>query len=115
MFKLVWYGTSFKADFETNNGRGPADVIVSKGQRNQCIIEFKLASNSRLPHVFEQVSIYEKANNAEGSLIAIFYFNQQEDEKTHRTIRGLGFDAMIGESIFLIDCRSDNKPSASKA
>lgn len=115
MFKLVWYGTSFKADFETNNGRGPADVVVSKGQSNQCIIEFKLASNSRLPHVFEQVSIYEKANNAEGSLIAIFYFTQQEYGKIHRMIKDLGYEENIGESIFLIDCRDDNKPSASKA
>lgn len=115
MFKLVWYGTSYKADFETNNGRGPADVVVSKGQYNQCIIEFKLASNSRLPHVFEQVSIYEKANNADGSLIAIFYFTQQECVKTQRMIKELGFEDKIGESVFLIDCRNDNKPSASKA
>lgn len=114
MFKLVWYGTSFKADFETNNGRGPADVIVSKGQSNQCIIEFKLASNSQLPHVFEQVSIYEKANNAEGSVIAIFYFTEQQLDKTQRMLRDLGHEDKIGESVFLIDCRNDNKPSASK-
>lgn len=114
MFKLVWYGTSFKADFETNNGRGPADVIVSKGQSNQCIIEFKLASNTQLAHVFEQVNIYEKANNAEGSLIAIFYFTEQQYEKTQRIIKELGHEEKIGESIFLIDCRNDNKPSASK-
>jgi len=55
MFKLVWYGTSYKADFEVNNGRGPSDAIVSRGQKNQCIIEFKLASNSQLPHIFTQV------------------------------------------------------------
>lgn len=114
MFKLVWYGTSFKADFETNNGRGPADVIISKGQNNQCIIEFKLASNSQLAHVFEQVNVYEKANNAEGSLIAIFYFNQQQLEKTQRILKELGHEDKIGKSVFLIDCRNDNKPSASK-
>jgi hypothetical protein len=115
MFKLVWYGTTYKADFETNNGRGPADVVVSKGQCNQCIIEFKLASNSQLPHVFKQVSIYEKANNAEGSLIAIFYFTQQDYDKTLRMIKDFGFEDKVGESVFLIDCRNDNKPSASKA
>lgn len=115
MFKLVWYGTSFKADFETNNGRGPADVIISKGQSNQCIIEFKLASNTQLAHVFEQVSIYEKANNAEGSVIVIFYFTEQQLYKTQRILSDLGHEDKIGESVFLIDCRNDNKPSASKA
>lgn len=114
MFKLVWYGTNFKADFETNNGRGPADVIISKGQRDQCIIEFKLASNTQLAHVFEQVSIYEKANNTEGSLIVIFYFTQQQLDKTLRILKELGHEYKIGESVFLIDCRNDNKPSASK-
>ena len=29
MFKFVWCRTAFKPDFETNNGRGPADVVVS--------------------------------------------------------------------------------------
>jgi hypothetical protein len=28
---LSWYGIEYKADFETNNGRGHADVLVSKG------------------------------------------------------------------------------------
>ncbi|MHB1395065.1 MAG: hypothetical protein ACYCYE_18835, partial [Clostridia bacterium] len=115
MFKLVWYGTSYKADFETNNGRGPADAIVSKGQNNQCVVEFKLASNSRLPHVFEQVQIYEAANNAEGSLVAIFYFTQKDYEKALRVVKDAGYEEKIDESIFLIDCRKDNKPSASKA
>ena len=114
MFKFVWYGTSFKPDFETNNGRGPADLIVSKGQLNQCVVEFKLASNSNLPHVFKQVKIYERANSVEGSLIAIFYFSQLEFERTYKIVKEAGYENLIGTSIFLIDCRNDNKISASK-
>lgn len=78
LFRFVWYGTNYKIDAEANNGRGQTDFIVSMGQNNQNIIEFKLASNSSLSHVFTQVQIYEAANCTEGSLIAIFYFSEAE-------------------------------------
>lgn len=113
LFKFVWYGTSYKVDAEANNGRGQADFIVSLGQANQNIVEFKLASNSRLPHVFDQVAVYESANAAKDSLIAIFYFTEQEYQKTYTIIKNAGKDGDIDESIFLIDCRNDNKISAS--
>ncbi|NLB76447.1 MAG: hypothetical protein GX799_08270 [Crenarchaeota archaeon] len=114
MFRLVWYGTTYKVDFDTNNGRGEADVIVSKGQYNQNIIEFKLASNSSLPHVFTQVKIYEAANRADGSLVAIFYFSQSEFEIAKRVVVNAGHEKQLDKAIFLIDCRADNKPPASK-
>ena len=115
LFKFVWYGTSYKVDAETNNGRGYADFIISKGQGNQNIIEFKLASNSRLAHVFEQVKIYEAANCTEGSLVVIFCFSEDEYEYAKRTVEAAGYSEMIDESIYLVDCRNDNKISASKA
>lgn len=115
MFKLVWYETTYKANFEVNNGRGPADVVVDKGSANQCIIEFKLASNSKLGHVFKQVKIYEAANCADGHVIAIFYFNEAEFSKACRVIKLAGYEEYVGKSIFLIDCRADNKASASIA
>lgn len=115
MFRLVWYGTSYKVDAETNNGRGQTDFIVSKGQNNQNIIEFKLASNSALSHVFTQVKIYEAANCAEGSLIAIFYFSETEYRYAKQVVKTAGYEDKIDESIYLIDCRNDNKTSASKA
>jgi len=115
LFKFVWYGTSYKVDAEANNGRGQSDFIVSKGQDNQNIIEFKLASNSSLAHVFTQVEIYEAANCAEGSLIVIFYFSEEEFVYARKVVESAGYESMIDESIFLIDCRTDNKISASKA
>lgn len=114
MFKLVWYQTSFKPDFETNNGRGPADVVVSKGIKNQNVIEFKLASNPNLKHVFEQTEIYKKANNATKSVIAIFYFTEQELKKVNKMINDAGQSERVDKDIILIDCRRDNKQSASK-
>ena len=115
LFRFVWYGTSYKVDAETNNGRGQTDFIISKGQNNQNIVEFKLASNSTLAHVFTQVKIYEAANCTDGSLIAIFYFSENEYASAMRIIKAVGYEEMIGESIYLIDCRNDNKISASKA
>ena len=115
LFRFVWYGTNYKIDAEANNGRGQTDFIVSMGQNNQNIIEFKLASNSSLSHVFTQVQIYESANCTEGSLIAIFYFSEAEYLTSKQIVKEAGYEDMIDESIFLIDCRSDNKISASKA
>ena len=114
MFRLVWYDTTYKVDFDTNNGRGEADVIVSKGRYNQNITEFKLASNSSLTHVFEQVKVYEAANCADGSLVAIFYFSENEFEIAKRVVKSAGYENQVDKAVFLIDCRADNKPSASK-
>ena len=115
IFQLVWYDTTYKVDFDTNNGRGEADVIISKGQHNQNIIEFKLASNTSLPNVFKQVKIYEAANRTDGSLIAIFYFSQNEFETAKYVVIDAGYENQLDNSIFLIDSRADNKPSASKS
>ena len=115
LFKFVWYGTSYKVDAEPNNGRGQADFIVSKGASNQNIIEFKLASNSSLGHVFTQVKIYEAANCTDGSLVVIFCFTAEEMRVAEKVVKDEGYEDAIGESVFLIDCRKDNKKSASKA
>lgn len=113
MFKFVWYKTNFKTDFETNNGRGPADAVVSKGSKNQNVIEFKLASNSKLKHVFEQTEIYKKANETENSIIVIFYFSEAEFNKVKRIIEDAGLTDKVDDNIILIDCREDNKQSGS--
>ena len=110
----MWYGTNYKVDAEPNNGRGQADFIVSFGQKNQNIVEFKLASNSNLSHVFQQVQVYEAANCCDGSLIAIFYFSESEYQTAMKVVKDAGYEHSIDESIFLIDCRNDNKTSASK-
>lgn len=114
LFKFVWYNTSFKADFETNNGRGPADTVVSKGSKNQNIIEFKLASNPNLKHVFAQTNVYEKANDTSNSIVVIFYFDEKELKKVNKILNNYNKKESINQNIFLIDCRNDNKQSGSK-
>lgn len=114
LFRFAWFGTEYKVDAEPNNGRGQADFIISKGSSNQNIIEFKLASNRKLQNVFKQVKIYEKANCSDGSIIVIFYFTQEELIATKEMIKEENKEMHIDKSIFLVDCRSDNKESASK-
>ena len=49
------------------------------------------------------------------SLIAIFYFSEGEYQYSKQIIKEAGYENMINEAIFFIDCRRDNKISASKA
>lgn len=114
LFRFVWYGSQYDGDYDANNGRGEYDVKVSFGAKDKNISEFKLASNSKLSHVFDQVAIYEKANQCKDSLIVIFYFSADELVKVKKMLAERKKEDLVGESIFLIDCRSDNKISASK-
>ena len=114
MFRFVWANTRFKADFETNNGRGEADVVVSEGINNQCVVEFKLAKNSKLKKVLQQAEIYCKANGCNEKIIAIFYFSESEYKKVNKWIEENNLSNLLEKDIFLIDCRADNKVSGSK-
>jgi hypothetical protein len=113
-FGLIWCKTEFDVNREPNNGRGPVDFKVSYGAGDKSLIEFKLASNSSLKRNLEkQVAIYEAANNTRTSVKAIIYYTAAEQFKVQRILRELKLDGEA--SIVVIDARSDNKPSASKA
>jgi hypothetical protein len=113
-FGLVWCGTEFDVNREVNNGRGPVDFKVSFGAGDKSLIEFKLASNSSLKRNLEkQVAIYEGANRTWTSVKVIVIYTAAEQQKVEKILRELGLAG--AESIVLIDARSDNKPSASKA
>jgi hypothetical protein len=113
-FGLVWCGTEFDVNREVNNGRGPVDFKISFGAGDKSLIEFKLASNSSLKRNLEkQVEIYEAANRTWTSVKVIVIYSDAEQQKVERILRELGLEG--AESIVLIDARSDNKPSASKA
>lgn len=113
LFRFVWYDSKFDVNYENNNGRGELDVKVSYGSKEKNIVEFKLASNPNLSHLFDQVKIYEQANQCSNSLYAIFYFSQGELEIVEKMLSKTNTKNLLGESVFLIDCRNDNKPSAS--
>ena len=67
--------TEYDVNREVNNGRGPVDFKVSKGSKDTTLVEFKLASNTKLKKNLEnQVEIYKKANCTDRAIKAILYF-----------------------------------------
>ena len=48
LFKLVCYGVVSDVNRECNNGRGPVDYKFYKSNFDKSLIEFKLASDSKL-------------------------------------------------------------------
>ena len=111
MFRLVWYSTEYDVNRETNNGRGPVDYKISKGSKDKSLVEFKLASNSKLKmNLKNQVKTYQKANNTNESIVVILYFSKEEYEKTIQILDELKIQNK--ENIVLINA-INNKPSAS--
>lgn len=113
-FGLVWCNSEFDLNREPNNGRGPVDFKASFGAGDKSLIEFKLGSNTQLKRNLEkQVAIYEKANRTRTAVKVIVYYTAKDQRRVERILRELKLENE--ESIVLIDARSDNKPSASKA
>lgn len=113
-FGLIWCNTEFDVNREPNNGRGPVDFKVSYGAGDKSLIEFKLAKSSSLKRNLEkQVAIYEKANKTRTSVKAIVCYTAEDQARANSIIHELGLQDE--EAIVMIDARSDNKPSASKA
>jgi len=112
IYRLTWYASDFDVNREPNNGRGPVDYAISKGSKDKTLIEFKLASNSKLKQNLEkQVEIYEKANNTQNSIKVILYFDDSEFRKVMKTLKDLKLDNK--PNIILID--AGRKISASNA
>jgi hypothetical protein len=114
LYRLTWRGTPSDVNREVNNGRGPVDFKVSRGSADKTLVEFKLAKNTQLQrNLANQVSIYEKANDAKRSIKVILYFTRTELARVQRILKALKLTH--DPNIVLIDARNDNKPSASKA
>lgn len=112
IYRLVWYGTPLDVNREVNNGRGPVDYKVSYGTNNSALVEFKLASNSKLKNnLAKQVEIYKAAADTKRAIKVILYFSEEEEQKVISVLNDLGLSR--NDDIILIDARNDNKPSAS--
>lgn len=111
MYRLVWFATDFDVNREVNNGRGPVDFKISNGAKDCTLVEFKLASNSKLRKNLEnQVEIYKKASDAQQAIKVILYFTDQEYEKLRKILNDLNLHNC--PDVVLIDARND-KLSAS--
>ncbi len=114
MYRLVWFGTPSDVSREANDGRGPADFKVSRGARDKTIVEMKLAKNTQLKrNLQKQAEIYQKASDAMRAIKAIVFFTEDELARVRRILKELGLGS--SKDVVLIDARSDNKPSGSKA
>jgi hypothetical protein len=113
-YRLVWYGSPSDVSTEVNDGRGPADFKISRGASDKTIVEMKLAKNSQLKRNLErQVEIYKTASDASRAIKVIMFFTGEEEEKVAGILTELKM--LDHRDIVLIDARSDNKPSGSKA
>lgn len=115
LFGLVCHESSiFDVNREVNNGRGPVDFKISKGNADKTLVEFKLANNKKLEqNLQKQVEIYQKANKTMSSFKVIIYFTKDENERVVAILNKIGLTGK--ENIVLIDGRNDNKVSASNA
>lgn len=111
LFRIFWRNTDFDFNSEPNNGRGPLDFKVSKGATDKTIIEFKLASNTKLKQNLQnQIDVYKKANNTNKSITVLFFFSEKEEKRIDRVLEELQIEKQ--ENIVIIDC-TKQKPSAS--
>jgi hypothetical protein len=114
MFRLTWFATSSDVSPETNDGRGPVDFKISRGNFDKTLVEFKLASNSKLrQNLANQVEVYKKAHSTDKAIKAILFFSYEEEERVKGILKELGIEKE--KYVVLIDARKDNKPSASNA
>jgi hypothetical protein len=114
LYRFTWFASASDVSREVNDGRGPADYKISRGSKDKSIVEFKLASNPQLEkNLQHQTRIYQKASDANKSIKVILFFSESEHERVKAILRRPKLSGK--ESVVLIDARSDNKPSGSKA
>jgi hypothetical protein len=99
---------------ESNAGRGPVDFKFNNGRLN-CIVEVKLSKSAYLVRGYtEQLSIYQKAENASRTIYVIIRVSQEINsiktiQKLEKDVRATGQKV---PRLIVIDGRL--KPSASK-
>ncbi len=114
LFRLTWFATPSDVSREVNDGRGPVDFKISRGSIDKSLVEFKLASNTKLQRNLEkQVEIYKAASDAPSALKVILFFTDKERAKVLGILRELGLEN--NQDIVLIDGCAENKISSSKA
>jgi hypothetical protein len=114
LYRLCWFATTSDVSRETNDGRGPVDFKISRGAADKVLIEFKLASNTKLARNLEkQVEIYKKASDARRAIKVILAFSDVELKRVAAILAELGLDG--NQDVIVIDGDPNSKPSGSKA
>ena len=120
-FGLLLQRTRFDFNREPNNGRGPVDFKLSEGAIDKSLIEFKLAKSTALKkNLLKQVEIYMKANQTNKAVKVVIVYTRTERAKVNRVFKEIDKEqnfatGTTANTVVVIDARSDNKSSASKA
>lgn len=120
-FGLLLQPSRFDINREPNNGRGPVDFKVSAGAFDKTLIEFKLASSTSLKrNLLKQVEIYLAANNTLNAVKVVVVYTEQDEAKVKRVFKEIDDETAqkagtTASTVVVIDARSENKVSASKA
>jgi len=102
MYRLVWFASEMDVNREVNSGRGSVDFKISRGASNSTLVEFKLASNSKLKkNLAMQVEVYKKASGTDRAIKVIMYFTEDEYAKVSRILNDIGLSGC--KDIVLID------------
>ena len=112
MYRLACYNTISDANAEVNNGRSPVDFKLSRGRKDQILVEFKLARTLK-KNLEKQVEVYKKANDHPKAIKVILFFTDDEHAKVLKILNELGLTG--NKHIVLIDACKDDKIQASKA
>jgi len=113
MYRLTWFATFSDITREANEGRGPVDFKISRGAKDKTLVEFKLASNTKLRQNLEkQVEVYKKAHDTDKAIKVIIFFSYEEKAKVRKILEELKIENE--KYVILIDACKDNKISASK-
>lgn len=111
IFRLTWFASPMDVNAEVNNGRGPADYKISYGNRDSCIVEFKLGSSKTIrKNLLNQTEIYKKASKSINDIKVILCYTKAEIAKVARILKSIHQEK--AENIVVID--ATKKISASK-
>ncbi len=110
MYRLAWFATILDVNREVNNGTGPVDFSISNGRDDKTLVEFKLATNSKLfNNLANQTESYEKASDTRTTIKAILYFDDKQLNKVNKALKILRLTE--DRNVILID--ASPKESAS--
>ena len=112
MYRLACCNTISDANAEVNNGRGPVDFKLSRGRKDQTLVEFKLARTLK-KNLEKQVEVYKNANDHPKAIKVIMFFSDEEQAKVLGILNDLGLTG--NKDIVLIDARKEDKIQASKS
>lgn len=113
-FFLVWCNTEFDVQSEAQQRPGTRRLQGQLRRWRQVLDRVQARPQPPAKRNLEkQVEIYKKANRTDKAVKVIINFTAKDEARVEKVLKELGRENE--ESILVIDARSDNKPSASKA